>query len=170
MDSNARNSYLETQVATASPQKLQLMLVEGAIRFAKQTIHHWEQQDEPAACESLIRCRKIVTELLKNVRPEMSRAAKRAASVYLYLFQTLTDVQLHRQREKMSDVIRVLEMDRETWETVCREMPNTPRWIERPPVELVTSDGLGTVIPNTADPASPEGGRTPIHEGLSLEA
>ena len=55
MDSNARDTYLETQVKTATPQKLQLMLVEGAIRFAHQAIHHWEQQDEPAACESLIR-------------------------------------------------------------------------------------------------------------------
>jgi flagellar protein FliS len=170
MDSNAHDSYLETQVKTATPQKLQLMLVEGAIRFAHQTIHHWEQQDEAAACDSLIRCRKIVTELLNNVRPKMSEAAKRAASVYLYLFQTLTDIQLHRQRERMADVLQVLEEERETWQTVCREIPDTPKWVERPAVEEVTSNGLGTIVPDTTDPASFADGPMPGHNGLSLEA
>jgi len=170
MDAAARNSYLETQVNTATPQKLQLMLVEGAIRFAHQTMHHWEQQDEAAACESLIRCRRIVTELLNNVRPNQSEVAKRAASVYLYLFQTLTDIQLHRQRERMADVLKVLAEERTTWQTVCKEIPDTPKWVERPAVEQVTSNGMGTIAPDTSELAS--FGDTPIPNpnGLSLEA
>jgi flagellar protein FliS len=170
MDSNARNAYLETQVNTATPQKLQLMLVEGAIRFAHQTMHHWEQQDEPAAGESLIRCRRIVTELLNNVRPNQTEVAKRAASVYLYLFQTLTDIQLHRQREKMADVLKVLEVERETWLTVCKEIPNAPKWVERPAVEQVTSSGMGTIALDTANPASAGDLPVPNPSGLSLEA
>ena len=46
-----------------------------------------------------------MTELLNNVRPEMSEAAKKAASVYLYLFQTLTDIQLHDSIEKVNALI-----------------------------------------------------------------
>jgi flagellar protein FliS len=170
MDSSARDFYLETQIRTSTPQKLQLMLVEGAIRFAHQTIHHWEQRDLTAACESLTRCRKIVTELLNNVRPEVSEAAKQAASVYLYLFQTLTDIHLHRQQGRMADVIRVLEEERETWQTVCREIPDTPKWVERSTVEEVASDGLGAIFPDTTDPADIAGGPMPSHNGLSLEA
>ena len=36
MDSQARENYLQTQVLTATAQKLQLMLIEGAMRFANQ--------------------------------------------------------------------------------------------------------------------------------------
>ena len=39
MQQPAHESYLEAQVMTATPQKLRLMLIEGAIRFARQTLH-----------------------------------------------------------------------------------------------------------------------------------
>ena len=49
MDTNGYDSYLETQIRTATPQKLQLMLIEGAQRFANETVRHWESDDAEAA-------------------------------------------------------------------------------------------------------------------------
>ncbi len=169
MDKDARDSYLETQALTATPQKLQLMLIEGAIRFANETMIGWEEDEAEAACESLIRCRKIVSELLNNVRPDMSEAGKRAASVYLYLFQTLTDIQLHREQKLMPDVLKVLEVERETWQTVCEQMPEATEWVERTQVEHVTSSGMAPIAPDLTAGDVP-GLACPPSAGLSLEA
>ena len=38
MNKNARNVYLETEIATATAQKLRLTLIEGGLRFARQTL------------------------------------------------------------------------------------------------------------------------------------
>jgi flagellar protein FliS len=169
MDKNVHDSHLETQALTATPQKLQLMLIEGAIRFANETVKHWNENEAEAACESLIRCRKIVSELLNNVRPDMSEAGKRAASVYLYLFQTLTDIQLHREQRLMADVLKVLEVERETWQTACDQIPEATQWVERSQSEQITSSGLAAIAPDLTVAGVP-GVAIPPPQGLSLEA
>jgi flagellar protein FliS len=169
METNGYDSCLETQVRTATPQKLQLMLIEGAIRFANETVRHWGADDAEASFESLNRCRKIVSQLLHSVRPDMSEPAKRAAAVYLFLFQTLTDIQLHRERHRMPEVLKVLESERQTWQIVCEEMPETPRWVERPSVEEVTSSGMTTFIPDTS-PTDLPGCPAPPSGSFSLES
>ena len=68
MNHQAREAYIEDQILTATPQKLRLMLIEGAIRFAKRTLLHWENRDNEQALESIIRCRNIVSELLSSIR------------------------------------------------------------------------------------------------------
>ena len=45
----ARDEYLATEVMTAAPQKLQLLLVEAAIRFARQAESHWRVHENEAA-------------------------------------------------------------------------------------------------------------------------
>lgn len=146
MDAHGHDSHRELEIGTASPQKLQLLLIEGAIRFANQAQRRWEDNQTEAAFESLSRCRRIVAELLENVRPEFSAAARRAAAVYLFLFQTLTDIRLHRQRKRIGEVLQVLESERQTWQIVCDEMPESPRWVERPQVEQLTSAGGAAII------------------------
>ena len=125
MDNRARQ-YLEAQVMTATPQKLRLMLIEGAIRFARQTIQQWAVNQNEEALESLIRCRSIVSELLAGVRTEESDLTRQVASVYVFLFRTLTEAQLRRDRQKVEEVIRVLEVECETWRLVCEKLPGKP--------------------------------------------
>jgi flagellar protein FliS len=146
MDTHGNESHPDRQIGMASPQKLQLMLIEGAMRFANEAQRHWDEGRTEAAFESLSRCRRIVAELLDNVRPEMSAAARRATAVYLFLFQTLTDIRLHRQRKRIGEVLQILEAERHTWQLVCDAMPASPRWVERPPVEEVKSAGGAAIV------------------------
>ncbi len=126
MDQHARESYLEAQVMTATPQKLRLMLIEGAIRFARQTIQHWQAGDNERALEAIIRCRNIVSELLSSVRVDESDLTKQVASLYLFVFQNLTEAQLRRDVKLVEEAISVLEVERETWRQLCEEMPHAP--------------------------------------------
>ena len=63
MERNVQDAYLQTQVMTATPQKLRLMLVDGAIRYASQTLEHWKENRDEEGAETLARCRAIIAEL-----------------------------------------------------------------------------------------------------------
>lgn len=126
MFASAHSAYLETQVATAPPQKLRLMLIDGAIRYARQTQDHWQRHDYEAALESLIRCREIVSELIAGVNADASPLAKRVIGIYVYLFSTLTEAQLTRDEQQLASAIRILEEERETWRQICEQLPNGP--------------------------------------------
>ena len=64
--------YLETQVLTASPHRLHLMVVDGAIRHAKRALEalegaRWEELDS-----TLSRSRDCVTELVGGLNAEQT--------------------------------------------------------------------------------------------------
>lgn len=123
MQAAAREQYLTAEVMTAPPQKLQLLLIEGAMRFCNLALAKWEQGEAEAAGEALTRAQGVVTELIAGVRPEHNRElARKAASVYLYLFRTLVDAHLNHDAAKVRDALRVLEIERGTWQEVCRRL------------------------------------------------
>ncbi len=131
MNQEARDSYVEAQVLTATPQKLRLMLIEGAIRFARKTIQHWEAGENDQALEAIIRCRNIISELLSSIRVAESELTKQVASLYLFVFQHLTQAQLRRDVKLVNEAIDILEVERGTWRELCEQMPHAPVLTER---------------------------------------
>jgi flagellar protein FliS len=123
---SAADSYLENEVLTATPQKLRLLLIEGAIRFAHDAIRHWDGGRNEEACEAIIRCRDIVTELLTVIDKKDFAPASQVYELYLFLFGELTEAQRHRDADQMRGVLRVLETERETWRLVCEQLPESP--------------------------------------------
>lgn len=134
----ATNSYLETEVLTATPQKLQLMLIGGAIRFANQAQQLKTAGQDEAAWEALLRCRGIITEILINIKPQITPLAGQVAGIYLYLFRELSDIQISDQYEKIASLVPVLEEERETWRQLCDVMPEAPE-MPREAVKEITA-------------------------------
>lgn len=126
MDMNARASYWETQILTASPQKLRLMLIEGAIRTARHVLEYWEENRQDDAFNAMMRCQNIVFELLTTINKNGSELNRRIASVYVFLYRSLVEAQMTRDAKRVSEVIRVLEEERETWQLVCEQNPFAP--------------------------------------------
>lgn len=132
MRHNARDAYLETEVLTASPQRLRLMLIDGALRQARQASQLAEQQRLDDAAHALARCGDIVIELLGSIQPHVAPVARDVASVYIYLFQSLTEIHVTREFHKLAGAINVLEIERETWQQVCTQMPAAPPGMRSP--------------------------------------
>jgi len=151
MQQHASESYLESQVLTATPQKLRLMLIEGAIRFSRQTLHHWEQENNEQALETIIRARSIVSELIASIRVDETELTRKVASIYLFVFRHLTEGQLRRDAHLVREAIRVLEAERETWHQVCEQMPEAPT----PP--LGGSESSEIIAPQVVYPDSKTG-------------
>ncbi len=151
----ATAAYLENQVLTATPQKLRLLLISGAIRFANAAINHWEHGRNEDAFESIIRCRAIVTELLSVVQPQDFEPAKQVVAIYAFLFRLLSEAQLHRDPERVRQVIAVLEEERETWQQLCEQLPDAPQTPEPKEVTMATLQADNSPAPLGANtPAS----------------
>src|SRR5262245_701795 len=123
---NARDHYLETQILTATPQRLRLMLIEGAIRRARAAQTAWQAGNNAEGLEAIAHCRGIVSELIAGIQPEQTEAAKQVLGVYMFLFSTLVEAQLARDSHRLRDIVRVLEEERQTWQAVCEQMPERP--------------------------------------------
>jgi len=126
MQTSTRENYLVTEVMTATPQKLQLMLIEAAIRFGHQAETLWQEGQDDSALEAIIRCQQIVTELLCGLNPEQNtEMVRRVAGVYLFIFRGLTAAQLQRDTKQLADALAILEIERETWRELCEKLGAT---------------------------------------------
>lgn len=124
------SSYLESKVLTAPPQRLQLMLIEGAIRCARQAEEAIRAGDRVAASASLLRTIDIVGELLAAARAQKSDLNKKVADVYWFLFRRVTEAKINFDAAALAESLRLLEYERETWQLVCDKLssdnPGTP--------------------------------------------
>jgi flagellar secretion chaperone FliS len=117
--------YLESKVLTAPPQRLHLMLIEGAIRFGRQAAEALERGDEAAAAGPLLRVIDIVGEMLAGVREQKSELNQRLVEVYWFVFRRATEAKINTDRAALEESLRLLEFERQTWQLVCEKFAGT---------------------------------------------
>ncbi len=90
MQTHARDAYLQTEVMTATPQKLQLMLIDAAIRFSRQALVHWQNDQHEEAGEAIIRAQEkeigefkawLSKKSASNAAPQKAGAVPAAAGI-----------------------------------------------------------------------------------------
>jgi flagellar protein FliS len=139
-------NYFETEIMTAPPQKLQLMMIEAAIRFALRAQEQWKTEQDDEACESLIRAQQIVTELINGLnREESPELVGKIASVYVFIFRRLMEATAERSEPKLLDAVRVLKEERETWRQVCEQVGAS----QAPPESAVVVPPFSTAPPES---------------------
>ncbi|MDR2642397.1 MAG: flagellar export chaperone FliS [Planctomycetaceae bacterium] len=122
----ARNNYLQAEVATATPQKLQLLLVEAAIKNIHRTKQAWQESRYDVGVETLTIAQDIISEILCSLDMEGNPAiAKQLASIYLFIFRRLAEGGMWHDETKLDDALRVLNSERETWRQVCDKFGST---------------------------------------------
>jgi len=123
MIDKARQQYLSHEVLSASPQKLRKLLLDGAIRFANQTILHWQACDFESGLESTNRARDILIELLVTIQETPEN--KSIIDLYRFLNREINIASFERSQERLQQIIRVLTVEQETWAMVCGGVPGT---------------------------------------------
>ena len=125
--------YFESQVFTATPQRLRLMLIDGALTYARKATQHWEQGRIYEGGEAIVGCQRIVTELLRGLRADLAPdLVANVAAVYNYVFRCLIEAGFKRDAVKLADAVRVLEIERETWRRVCEQLGSTLESTQQP--------------------------------------
>jgi flagellar protein FliS len=122
------SQYLESKVLTAPPHRLQLMLIEGAIRFGRQAEELLRQGDTVGAATPLLRLIDIVGEMLVGVRKQKSDINQKLTSLYWFLFRRVTEAKIHADPRKLAEALQLLEFERQTWSAVCEKFSSeSPR-------------------------------------------
>ena len=123
MGSNDQNSYLRNTVLQASPEQLQLMLYDGAIRFALQGRDAILRRDYEATYERLSRAQKVVLEMQNGLRPEVNpELCERMSSLYNFVYGKLISGSVNRDASEIDDALRILRIERETWVMVIEKV------------------------------------------------
>jgi flagellar protein FliS len=116
------SQYLESKVLTAPSHRLHLMLIDGAIRFARQAEAELQAGNQAAASSTMMRVVDIVGELLAGVRQNKSELNDKLAAVYWFIFRRASEATLHVDTVKLAEVLRLLEIERATWQKVCEKV------------------------------------------------
>lgn len=110
------NPYLRDAVLTASPEQLQLMLYDGAIRFTRQGLKGVEDQDWEQCFDGFNRAQRIVLELLNSLNYDVDAdLCKRVAGIYNFIYRKLIEACSNRDVVAGRDALGILEFQRETW-------------------------------------------------------
>jgi len=118
----ARQNYLQAEVQTATPQKLQLMLIEAAIKNVHRAKKAWEAERFEVGFDSLSLAQDIVAEILSSVDKEGNPdLAGKIASIYVFIFRCLAEGGMTHDPQKLDDALRILHSERETWRLVCEK-------------------------------------------------
>lgn len=125
------NAYLRTRVMTASREELRLLLLEGAIKFARQAREGLIAKNFEQVFSGTDNARNIVMELITTIRSEPNPAlADQVRALYTYMYVRLTEASFEKNLEKFDEVLKLLDYERETWimlmEKVAGERGDAP--------------------------------------------
>lgn len=121
--SASTNAYLRTKVLTAKPEELRLMLLDGAIKFARQGREGLAAKDYEASYNGISQCRNIVIELINTIRPEVDpELCERVRSLYAFFYSELVTASFEKDIARLDKVIGLLEYERETWVMLMEQL------------------------------------------------
>lgn len=110
------NAYLRTKVLSATPEELRLMLLDGAIKFARQGRDGLARRDYEATFNGISQSRSIVLELMTSIRADTDPAlADTVRALYGFMYKHLLEASFEKDLAKVDEVIELLEYERETW-------------------------------------------------------
>ena len=123
MTNQAAQQYLRTKVLTATPEQLQLMLYDGAIRFAEQARGALQQKNYEQSFNLLTRAQKIIAEmsaaLKHDVAPEL---CGKLSSLYNFVYRRLIDANIHHELKPLEEALQILRYQRETWMLLLNQL------------------------------------------------
>jgi flagellar protein FliS len=107
---NAAQKYKQTSVQSATPEKILLMLYEGAMRFIKLAITAVDNKDIAARGMNIGRAFDIILELNNTLNHEKGGdIAKNLEQLYMFVTDQLTKANATGQRKPLEDSLKILE-------------------------------------------------------------
>jgi flagellar protein FliS len=103
-------------VLTATPEQLQLMLYDGAIRFAEQARPALESKNYEQSFTLLTKAQKIILEMTASLKHEVSpQLCGKLAALYNFVYRKLVEANIEHTIEPLDEALRILHYQRETW-------------------------------------------------------
>src|SRR6266513_2102900 len=124
MNQQAAQNYLKTKVFTATPEQLQLMLYDGALRFGEQGRLALEQKNYEQSYNMISRVQKIITEMHSSLKPTLAPELCKQLSA-LYNYSKLVEANLEHTIAPLDEALGILRYQRETWTMLLEQLGKT---------------------------------------------
>ncbi len=120
MVDNPYSSYRKTQIETATPGQLVVLLYQGAVRFLSIASSAMDQGNIELSHTALLRAQEILLELRATLNPEAGEVASSLSAIYDYMLGRLIEANLRKDPEPVREVLSYLQELLPAWETAAR--------------------------------------------------
>lgn len=121
MYTNSINAYKNQQVMTAPPEKLTLMLYDGALRFVTESINAIEQGDIAKANKANLRAQDIVREFMCTLDMQYE-LSKNYMALYDFICRLLVEGNVKKDKQQLEDAKGLLAELRDTWMQAMKQV------------------------------------------------
>jgi flagellar protein FliS len=112
-------AYRESAVLTAPPERLVVMLYDGARRFLYQAAITMRNGDVQTSHERLRRAEAIIDHLLATLDMSQGEVAQQLESIYIFCQRLLAEARIRQDAEKLDQVSRLLGELRDAWDQIA---------------------------------------------------
>jgi flagellar secretion chaperone FliS len=110
------NPYQKTQVTSSNPEKILIMLYDGAINFTKIAIEKMGKGDRAGKGKYIGNAQAIVAELMNTLNHETAPViAKDLERLYIYIIDEFIAANISNTPQHLEHVVRILTLLRDTW-------------------------------------------------------
>lgn len=121
MITSAHLKYQQTQIQTASPSQLLLMLYDGAIRFVRQGIAGLDEKNYQKSNTNLVKAQGVIHELIAALNFDYP-ISETLFGVYEYMVHKLIDANVKKEKNGAEEVLAYLIELREAWEVAGKSL------------------------------------------------
>ncbi|WP_346847868.1 flagellar export chaperone FliS [uncultured Clostridium sp.] len=113
---NAYNAYKSNSVNYASKEQLLLMLLDGAVKFAKMARQAILDKDVKSSHENLVKTQDIFTELMITLDQNAGEWAVNMYKIYEFIKERLFQANIKKDVKVIDEVMPLIEEVRNTWQ------------------------------------------------------
>ena len=111
----ARKAYAESTILTASPERLVVMLYDGAIRSLRQSADAMRKGERERARSRMRSGEAIIDELNRSLDMGQGQIPSQLRSIYLFCKRLLIQANVETDASTIDTVVRLLSELREAW-------------------------------------------------------
>ena len=112
-------TYRQSAILTASPERLVVMLYDGACRFLVQAAAAMREGDVPTYHNRLRRAEAIISHLQNTLDLEQGEIAHNLLAIYLFCRRRLNEGWAARDPRMIDEVRELLAQLRESWNAIA---------------------------------------------------
>lgn len=118
----AASRYRAVAVQTASPGTILVMLYDGLFRFLDEARAAMIADDRARAGERIGKAHAILSEFAATLdRSKAPELCDNLEGIYVFCMSRLTEANLHRDPDRIADVVRILEPVRDAFKQAVME-------------------------------------------------
>jgi flagellar protein FliS len=112
---NPAQAYLGQMVATASPERLLVMLYDRLLLDLRRALEAQQSGDQGTASTNLLHAQDVVLELTASLRTDVWDGASTMAALYDWLHRELVRANVNRDADATRDCLNAVEPLADAW-------------------------------------------------------